>query len=103
MAKSRRTDHWADLLAITGQFYWPPAGTITDRGWAEIPAIDSLNQRSSHRRAAAAIPSEPSKRQGDLCHTGHARVVETLRHSENIHNNNVRVGVLIIGKDISRC
>ena len=25
----------ADLLAITGQFYWPLAGTLTDRPWAE--------------------------------------------------------------------
>ena len=31
----------------------------------------------------AAIPSEPSKRQGDLCHTRHPRVIETLRQPRN--------------------
>jgi len=31
----RRTNQWADLLAVTRQFYWPPAGTLTGRPWAE--------------------------------------------------------------------
>ncbi len=28
---------WADQLAITGHFSWPPAGRSTDRRWAESP------------------------------------------------------------------
>jgi hypothetical protein len=35
MANPAETNQWADLLAITGQFYWPPAGTSAGRPWAE--------------------------------------------------------------------
>jgi hypothetical protein len=35
MADPAENLQWADLLAITGQFYWPPAGTLAGRSSAE--------------------------------------------------------------------
>jgi IS30 family transposase len=46
----------------------------------------------------AAIPSEPSKQQGDLCHTRHPRVIETLRQPRNHPQQKRKEGDLIIGK-----
>jgi len=45
----------------------------------------------------AAIPSEPSNRQGDLSHTRHPRVIETLRQSRNHPQQQRKEGDLIIG------
>jgi IS30 family transposase len=45
----------------------------------------------------AAIPSEPSKQQGDLCHTRHPRVIETLRQPRNHPQQKRKEGDLIIG------
>ncbi|MDZ4353675.1 MAG: IS30 family transposase, partial [Arthrobacter sp.] len=46
----------------------------------------------------AAIPSKPSKRQGDLGHTRRPRVIETLRQPRNHPQQNRKEGDLIIGK-----
>ena len=45
----------------------------------------------------AAIPSEPSTRQGDLSHTRHPRVIETLRQPRNHPPQQRKEGDLIIG------
>jgi IS30 family transposase len=45
----------------------------------------------------AAIPSEPSNRQGDLSHTRHPRVIETLRQSRNHPPQQRKEGDLIVG------
>jgi IS30 family transposase len=45
----------------------------------------------------AAIPSEPSKQQGDLCHTRHPRVTETLRQPRNHPQQKRKEGDLIVG------
>jgi IS30 family transposase len=45
----------------------------------------------------AAIPSEPSKQQGNLCHTRHPRVIETLRQPRNHPQQKRKEGDLVIG------
>lgn len=45
----------------------------------------------------AAIPNEPSRRQGDLSHTRHPRVIETLRQPRNHPPQQRKEGDLIIG------
>jgi IS30 family transposase len=55
------------------------------------PMINISERPAGGQRAA--IPSKPSKRQGDLCHTRHPRVIETLRQPEITHNNTVKKGI----------
>ncbi|MFC5931654.1 IS30 family transposase [Cryobacterium melibiosiphilum] len=45
----------------------------------------------------AAIPSEPFMRQGDLSHTRHPRVIDTLRQSRNHPPQQRKEGDLIVG------
>ncbi len=45
----------------------------------------------------AAIPSEPFMRQGDLSHTRHPRVIDTLRQSRNHPPQQRKEGDLILG------
>ncbi len=45
----------------------------------------------------AAIPSEPFKRQGDLSHTRHPRMIDTLRQSRNHPPQQRKEGDLIVG------
>jgi IS30 family transposase len=49
----------------------------------------------------AAIPSKPSKRQGDLSHTRHPRVIETLRQSRNHPPQQREEGDLVVGPENS--
>jgi IS30 family transposase len=47
----------------------------------------------------AAIPSEPSRRRGDLSHTRHPRVIETLRQPRNHPPQQRKEGDLILGSN----
>ncbi|HEV2928969.1 MAG TPA: ATP-binding protein [Propionibacteriaceae bacterium] len=38
---SAPADRWADQLAITGHFPWPPTGSFPGRRWAELVTLET--------------------------------------------------------------